>query len=74
MQTIVITPTERQPVPRLVGTQYVISNYLSAFDERRPGPQAFLVEQRSPKLRAHFHEVDRSRWCSRAKGLWDVIE
>jgi hypothetical protein len=59
MQTIVITPTERQPVPRLVGTQYVISNYLGAFDERRPGPQAFLVEQRSPKLRAHFHEVDQ---------------
>jgi len=59
MQTIAIPPTERQPVPRLVGTQYVISNYLRAFDERRPGPQAFLVEQRSPKLRAHLHEVDQ---------------
>jgi hypothetical protein len=59
MQTIAITPTERQPVPRPVGTQYVISNYLGAFDDRRAGPHAFLVEQRSPKLGAHFHEVDQ---------------
>jgi hypothetical protein len=59
MQTIAITPTERQPVPRLVGTQYVSSNYRGAFDDRRPGAHAFLVEQRSPKLGAHLHEVDQ---------------
>jgi hypothetical protein len=56
-----ISPADVVPVLRgePLGV-YVLSDYVGSFREKSSGGrQAFLVEQKSPELRAHFHEVDQ---------------
>lgn len=58
MQTI----SAEQATPVEVGhgsNRYVMADYLGRFNAETPGPQAYLVRQGSPELRAHFHEVDQ---------------
>jgi hypothetical protein len=41
--------------------EYVIKDYLGAYDEVREGPQAFLVQVTNPhgRIKPHYHEVDQ---------------
>lgn len=41
------------------GSRYVMSDYFGSHTAVGDGPQAYLVRQESPELRAHFHEVDQ---------------
>lgn len=57
-----VSPAEVVPIVRTSAAgSYVLSNYIGSYAEADEdlGFQAFLVEQKSPELRAHFHEVDQ---------------
>lgn len=58
MQTISVDDVR----PVVVGhgeNRYTMTDYLGRFNAEADGPQAYLVRQESPELRAHFHEVDQ---------------
>jgi hypothetical protein len=57
-----VSPADVVPINRTsAGGSYVLSDYIGSYAsvDSDTGFQAFLVEQRSPELRAHFHEVDQ---------------
>ncbi|MGY1812065.1 hypothetical protein [Blastococcus sp. SYSU D00820] len=56
-----VTPAETESVAvGHDGNRYVMTDYLGSFRAPEPGrPQAYLVQQESPELRPHFHEVDQ---------------